>query len=105
MDNQTLKRHLLKQLIHHNQGATVDTLVQTTVDSAGVHPDDHRDNIIDWLNWLTVTGHIKRKGDTLTPADLSRLQAVHDMGEMRRDLPASFIDPTVINFFYEDQNQ
>lgn len=105
MDNQSLKHHLLKQLIHHHQGADQETLVQKTADSAGVHPDDHRDNIIDWLNWLTVTGHVKRKGDTLTPADVSRLQALHDIREVHRDGTATFIDPQLMNFFFEDQNR
>jgi hypothetical protein len=105
MDNQTLKHHLLKQLIHHHEGADVETLVQKTAESAGVQPDAHRDNIIDWLNWLTVTGHIKHKGDTLAPSDLSRLQAIHDMTEIRRDLPLARLDPQLINFFWEDQNQ
>ncbi len=105
MDNQTLKHHLLKQLIHHHEGADSETLVQKTADSAGVHPNDHRDNIIDWLNWLTVTGHLKRKGDTLSPSDLSRLQALHDMTEARRELPAAVMDPQLMNFFFEDQNR
>ncbi len=41
----------------------------------------------------------------LTPADLSRLQALHDVGEVRRDLPVSFADPQLLNFFYEGQNR
>ena len=105
MDNQTLKHHLLKQLIHHHQGTDPETLVQTTADSAGVHAQDHRDNIIDWLNWLTVTGHLKHKGDALAPADLSRLQALHDMTEARREVPAATVDPQLMNFFFEDQNR
>ena len=104
MDNQTLKHHLLKQLIHHHHGADPETLIQSTADSAGVHPADHRDNILDWLNWLTVTGHLKRDGDTLTPADLSRLQALHDMVEARRELPGAVIDPQLMDFFFDGQN-
>lgn len=105
MDNQTLKHHLLKQLIHHHQGVDPETLVQKTAHSAGVHPDEHRSNILDWINWLTVTGHLKRQGDTLTPADLSRLRSMHDVTEAHRELPAFLVDPQLMRFFFEDQNR
>lgn len=99
MDEQNLKHHLLKQLIHHHQGADAETLVQKTADSAGVHPDACRENVLDWINYLTATGHLKHKGDTITAADVSHLQAVHEHLEMRRDAAVSMSSPALMSFF------
>lgn len=102
MDAQTLKHHFLKQLIHHHQGADAETLVQKTADSAGVHPDACRENVLDWINYLTVTGHLKHKGDTITAADVNHLEAVHRAIEVQRDAVASMSNPALLTFFLSD---
>lgn len=105
MDNKTLKRHLIKQLIHHHEGTDTETLVKKTAESAGVDAAMHRTNIIDWLNWLTVTGHVKHDGDTLSPTDVRKMRAFHDLTEIERDESVARIDPTLVDFYYNDLNR
>lgn len=99
MDEKTLKNHFLQQLIHHHQGTDAETLVQKTADSAGVHPDACRENILDWINYLTATGHLKHQGETISAAEVSHLQAVHEHLEMRRDARSTMSNPNLMNFF------
>ncbi len=99
MDEQNLKHHFLKQLIHHHQGADAETLVQKTADSAGVHPDTCRENVLDWINYLTATGHLKHQGETISAAEVSHLQAVHEQLERRADARASMSNPALMSFF------
>lgn len=99
MDEHILKHHFLKQLIHHQQGADHETLVQKTAESAGVDPDTCRGNILDWINDLTVTGHLKHKGDVITAADVRHLQAIHNAIELEDNAAAVWRDPELAQFF------
>lgn len=98
MDQQAMKHHFLRQLLNH-QGIDQEALVQKTSQSAGVSPDDHRENILDWINFLISTGHVKRAGETITPGDMNRLRLVHDIVETRRDFRAADADPQLVEFF------
>lgn len=100
LEEHTLKHHFLTQLLHHHQGVSQEDLVQKTSDSAGMHPDEHRGNILDWINFLVTTGHLKRRGDTITPADIARLEKVHKMREQTHDMwAAQAVDPRLMEFF------
>ena len=103
MDEHLLKYHFVKQLLVYQQGADPETLVDRTAKSAGVHPDAHRDNILDWINYLTATGHLRRKGDVITPDDVSHLEAIHRMMEIRRNVRALKVDPALLRFFNPDR--
>lgn len=99
MDHQAVKHHFLRQLLNHHQGIDQEALVQKSSQSAGVSPDDHRENILDWINFLISTGHVKRAGETITPDDMNRLRVVHDVVEARRDFRAVGADPQLVEFF------
>ncbi len=50
--------------------------MKIAVDS--VHPDTHRENILDWISYLTVTGYLEREGDTIAAADVRQFEAMAD---------------------------
>lgn len=82
VDHTTLKKHLLRQILHHPDGISPNDLVEKTATAAGVPSDEHRDNILDWLNFLLSTGHVRRHGESITAEEVARLQFQTHVGDM-----------------------
>lgn len=69
----TLKKHLLRQIIHHPNGISQDQLVEQTALAGDVPSHEHRGNILDWIDFLVTTGHIRRHGENITPEQVATL--------------------------------
>ena len=74
MDHASLKKHLLSQILRHPDGIAQDQLVEKTTVAAGVSRDEHRGNILDWIDFLVTTGHVRRHGDSITAEQAARLE-------------------------------
>ena len=82
MDHMTLKKHLLRQILHHPDGISHDQLVEETAAAAGVPSEEHRTNILEWIDFLVTTGHVRRHGESITAEDAARLEFQNHIEDM-----------------------
>lgn len=99
MDDIELKHHFIQQILDHDAGIDQETLIQKTAQSAQVESHKHRESILDWINFLVSTGHLKRDGESITAEEASRLEFIHMVKERRRDWQYVGSSPQLTQFF------